>query len=219
MKGRIPIQIKSSTPSTKVRTDREATAHATKERLLDCALTLFSERGYDATSVRDIIHLAGVTQPTFYYHCHDKQDLFLQLVRSHYEASLLCMKELIKDNEGCERRLRAIAVTSFAMSVADVRVPRLMFQTAFGPPIAGISQTMDDLGDQRFGLIRKVIREGAKSGEVISVSVDGLALSFCCLLDQHINLLARKSNPGTYLTKKLADWIVTVFLEGAKHRS
>ncbi|HCS50994.1 helix-turn-helix domain-containing protein [Rubinisphaera sp.] len=39
----------------------------TREHLLDCALTLFAERGYAATSVRDIIHAAEVTQPTLYY--------------------------------------------------------------------------------------------------------------------------------------------------------
>ncbi len=39
-----------------------------ERRLLDCALTLFSTKGYVATGVRELIDLAGVTQPVLYYY-------------------------------------------------------------------------------------------------------------------------------------------------------
>ena len=45
-------------------TSRSEAAHQTRERLLDEALTLFSQHGYAATSVRDILQAAKVTQPT-----------------------------------------------------------------------------------------------------------------------------------------------------------
>jgi len=187
----------------------------TSSHLFDCALTLFSEKGYDATSVRDIIQAAGVTQPTLYYYCDGKQDLFLMLVRKTYENSLKELQEAINVESTCESRLRAIATVSFAGCAADIRVPKLMFQTAFGPPITGVTETMNELGGQRFAIVRNVIRLGMKSGELANSDADGVSLAFCCLLDQHINVLVRLPNWKKLLTPKMAIWLVSLFLDGA----
>ncbi|MBB4683776.1 TetR/AcrR family transcriptional regulator [Amycolatopsis jiangsuensis] len=49
-----------------------------QERLARAALTLFAERGYDATTVNDIAERAGLTKSTFFRHCNDKREvLFL----------------------------------------------------------------------------------------------------------------------------------------------
>jgi AcrR family transcriptional regulator len=51
-----------------------------KEQLLCCALELFTRKGYTATSVRDIVSLAGVTKPALYYHFKNKEEIYLNLV-------------------------------------------------------------------------------------------------------------------------------------------
>ena len=38
-----------------------------KERILIAAATLFANKGYAGTSVREIVEAAGVTKPTLYY--------------------------------------------------------------------------------------------------------------------------------------------------------
>ncbi|MFH8646555.1 TetR/AcrR family transcriptional regulator [Streptomyces tendae] len=45
------------------------------ERLARAALTLFAERGYDATTVNDIAERAGLTKSTFFRHCNDKREI------------------------------------------------------------------------------------------------------------------------------------------------
>ena len=39
------------------------------------AARLFAERGYDATSVREIVEAAGVAKPTLYYYFRSKEGL------------------------------------------------------------------------------------------------------------------------------------------------
>jgi AcrR family transcriptional regulator len=51
-------------------------ADATRERILGAALDLFSERGFDGASTRDIAERAGVTQPLLNYHFHSKDELW-----------------------------------------------------------------------------------------------------------------------------------------------
>lgn len=47
----------------------------TKNRILDVAEHLFSEKGFDATSIELISKSAGVNKATIYYHFKDKADI------------------------------------------------------------------------------------------------------------------------------------------------
>ena len=51
------------------------------QRLLDCALELFSQRGYDAVGVREVVEAAGVTKPTLYHYFDSKRGLLDALLK------------------------------------------------------------------------------------------------------------------------------------------
>lgn len=192
-----------------------SSAAATRENLLEQALTQFSERGYAATGIRDIIQAAGVTQPTLYYHFADKISLFQALIERYYGASQEQLETIVASVEGCELRLRTLVRQSFAFCVADARVPRLMFQTYFGPRSPEIDGILDGLTSRRFRLMVQIMRDGIERSELASSDADFLALCFCCLMDQPINLFSRRSQPKRYLTVELANALVTLFLQGA----
>ena len=50
-----------------------------RERILDVALELFNEQGYDKTSLREIAERLGVTKAALYYHFERKEDILLEL--------------------------------------------------------------------------------------------------------------------------------------------
>jgi AcrR family transcriptional regulator len=52
---------------------------STRERILDIALELFTDQGYDKTSLRDIAERLGTTKAALYYHFERKQDILLEL--------------------------------------------------------------------------------------------------------------------------------------------
>jgi AcrR family transcriptional regulator len=51
----------------------------TRDRILDVALDLFVERGYDKTSLREIAEALGFSKAAIYYHFASKQDILLGL--------------------------------------------------------------------------------------------------------------------------------------------
>lgn len=60
----------------------------TKEKILNEALTLFSEKGYSAVYVGDIADAVGVKAPSLYKHYKSKKDIFeaiLNEMRSRYD--------------------------------------------------------------------------------------------------------------------------------------
>ncbi len=52
----------------------------TKEKIADVALSMFSERGYEAVSIRDICGEVGIKESTLYYHFKNKQDILDSLI-------------------------------------------------------------------------------------------------------------------------------------------
>ena len=55
-------------------------ADATRDRILDAALDLFSELSYDGATTREIAARAGVTQPLLHYHFSSKDELWCAAV-------------------------------------------------------------------------------------------------------------------------------------------
>jgi len=53
-----------------------------RQQLLDTALGLFANKGYNATTMDDIAEGAGVTKPLLYQHFDSKRALYLELVDS-----------------------------------------------------------------------------------------------------------------------------------------
>jgi AcrR family transcriptional regulator len=52
---------------------------ATRQRILDVALDLFNEHGYDKTSLREIADALGFTKAALYYHFERKEDILVAL--------------------------------------------------------------------------------------------------------------------------------------------
>lgn len=82
---------KAARPTNLKKTQRAITAKSTgslrsglkqftRHRMLDAALQCFRERGYQETTVEQIVELAGTTVPTFYRHFQSKSDLLYPLL-------------------------------------------------------------------------------------------------------------------------------------------
>ena len=70
---------------------------STKEKIMDVALQMFSERGYEAVSIRDICGEVGIKESTLYYHFKNKKDILDSLIdkfKTHIEELLVHTDEI-----------------------------------------------------------------------------------------------------------------------------
>jgi AcrR family transcriptional regulator len=62
----------------------QAIGPSTRERILEAALDLFTDQGFDKTSLRKVSERVGVTKAALYYHFRSKEELLASLVeRAH----------------------------------------------------------------------------------------------------------------------------------------
>jgi AcrR family transcriptional regulator len=63
----------------------ERVSGSSRAELIAAAATVFAERGYDATSVEEVIRRAGLSKGTFYFNFTDKEHLFLAVIQDRID--------------------------------------------------------------------------------------------------------------------------------------
>jgi AcrR family transcriptional regulator len=74
--------------------DQPPEAGSTRERILDVALDLFIEKGFDGTSLREIAEKLGFTKAALYYHYASKDDILMALHMRLHDVGRDGMKHL-----------------------------------------------------------------------------------------------------------------------------
>ena len=67
-----------------------------QEQALDAAMNLFWERGYEATSIQDLVEATGVQRQSLYDTFGSKHELFLQSLMRYQTLDGHQLSELIK---------------------------------------------------------------------------------------------------------------------------
>lgn len=55
-----------------------------RNTILQCALQLFGERGYESVGINEITQMAGITKPTLYYFFQSKEGVFKVILEEYY---------------------------------------------------------------------------------------------------------------------------------------
>lgn len=89
---------------------------ATREAIMDSALALFADRGYDAVRVEDVAKAAGVSRATFYNHFSEREEILAALIERLLSADGVApdVAEVVEVAEG------AAGATSPLEQIEDV---------------------------------------------------------------------------------------------------
>lgn len=104
---------------------RDAVLNSQRGRMLEAIATAVAEKGYAATTVADIIRVAGVSRRTFYEHFADKEDCFL----AAFDTGIgFLLSEIARATRGVADwtdRLRAGVRTMLAVLARDPAFTRI----------------------------------------------------------------------------------------------
>ena len=102
---------------------------STKEKILDAALTLFAENGYNGTSVEQIARIVGIKAPSLYKHYKGKEDILNALIDSaevRYEEMFGSEENIGKIPESKEEFIKVtMGRISFTMRDPVIRKTRM----------------------------------------------------------------------------------------------
>ena len=153
------------------------------EEILVAAASLFYERGYDATSIRDLALVAGISSSTLYHHFTNKQEILHAVVERFmrdFNAELIPI--LIDPNRPHTQRLAEMTRRHLTMS--DERRPELLntnqFRTSLSPTqlrnIVGLQWEYHDA-------VKALLAQGSAAGVFVVDDVDTTTMALLDMLN------------------------------------
>lgn len=142
---------------------KTARGEETRAKILEAALALFRERGYDETTMRDVAKRAGVSLGNAYYYFASKENLlqgyYARMDEEHTKAS----ESVLARETTLAERLRGVLEAKLRVSEPYHRFAGLLFKTAADPrsPSNPFSEASKPARQASIALYARVI-EGAK---------------------------------------------------------
>ncbi|MEU9333666.1 TetR/AcrR family transcriptional regulator [Streptomyces sp. NPDC048290] len=150
-------------------------------RLLIAAVDAFAERGYHATTTRDIAGRAGMSPAALYIHYKTKEELLHRISRIGHEKALDILRTAARGDGTAGERL-ADAVASFVGWHAGRRTTARVVQYELDSLGPAARAEIVALRRQCDAEVRGIIEDGIASGEFDVLDVQGTtlaALSLC----------------------------------------
>lgn len=108
-----PTPIRSRATAVKRRGPRPATQQKL-DALLTGAAALIAEKGFEATSMRDVSRALGVSLAGFYHYFESKEELLFQIQYRTFESILAAQQEVAAQPGTPEERLRRLVIGHLA---------------------------------------------------------------------------------------------------------
>lgn len=190
-----------------------AKAEETRDRILDAALRLFRERGFEQTTMRDVATEAGVATGAAYYYYRSKEDLVMAFYLRTDEEAGETFAEIIASSKELKKRMRGMIDAKFAQ-FSEHRGLLAALLKAGVDPRAPLSP---------FGQETKAVREDsiawyarALEGSGVSVPKDVAADLPRLLWLYHIGLIyfwIIDESPGQRRTQRLIDATLDLLIQ------
>jgi AcrR family transcriptional regulator len=202
-----------SRPGRAPRTDRPRSQRYDAESLLEVAVRVFTERGYDGTSMEHLAKAAGITKSSFYHHVEGKEELLRRSLDRAMDGLFA-----ILDEEGAQHgraidRLEYVMRRSVDLLVTERPHVTLLLR------VRGNTEVERRALDRRREFQRtvtKLVLQAKEEGDLVPTVDERLVAR---LVFGMINSIAEWHHHDTSLSAQtLADAVVHISLDGLRPR-
>ncbi len=135
----------------------------TRERLLEVSAELFRERGFHATSMRDIARVAGMRPASIYHHFAGKETILQELMRGFLGELLSTAQSAAAQAGDAPGRLAAVVRAHMRLHAACATVA-LVTDTELRALQGPARQEILALRDRYEEIVQDILRQGMRDG-------------------------------------------------------
>ena len=186
---------------------------AGRQRILDEAQRLFSARGYQGVSIRDIAQACGLSNAALYYHFGSKQNLYFEVLKEHIATLTLCLQEASAIDGTCRERLANMARAYAQMILEYQDTVQIMLRDLAQFDWEEVLQMLPDLQTLTPTPLGAVLEEGVASGEVRALDVHRVDILLMGMISSLVAFRARQPGLSTTLDEDV-DLVIDVLFAG-----
>jgi AcrR family transcriptional regulator len=136
-----------------------------KDRIINSAHELFSEKGYDKTTVADIIKKAGSSKGGFYHHFRSKEEVIEAITQNYMTEFMQYYDEILESDSPVVDSVNEVLITITRYKVNQIKDwPRLSRIYSFSSNHVILKKIADDFEKITTELYAQLIRRGNKAG-------------------------------------------------------
>lgn len=150
---------------------RKRRPEARPTEILEAALDLFTERGFNATRLEDVASRAGLSKAAIYLYFNDKTSLLTALVQATVGANISLASGMIGKHQGPVAPLLRQLLSFMAGRMQETRMPdliKLVISESRAHPEIGRFY-LDNVIGKALPLFQSLIERGIASGEFRAV--------------------------------------------------
>lgn len=137
-----------------------------KESIRKAAAELFAEKGYAATSTREICARAGITKPVLYYHFGSKEELYESLVQDCYNEYQRELRRASRRGRTTREKLLEVLLAMFSFSRRNHNEYRMAVRMLIAPERESPAIDFIEMSRADERMLAEVLREGIHKREI-----------------------------------------------------
>lgn len=154
------------TPETAPRLNRRQAAKIkTRGKVMDAARALFSERGYEAATIRDIARGAGMSTGAVFANFQDKAELFEAVLAEDLGQMLVDFQSGAAAGGPTRERLVAALTAGYRRSLDTLPMMQAVIARSWFQPAAD-NVRLRELTQPLMDLISQILNDGISAGEI-----------------------------------------------------
>jgi AcrR family transcriptional regulator len=175
-----------------------------KQELMDAALDLFADKGYDNTSINDIIDRVGVTKGAFYYYFKSKEQVLDEIVEKFNEYDAQIFREVMAEAAPAVDKLIKMHVRGMRFIKENPELARKSWQAITSVGNTKIKHKHGESTHKLFiPILSELINQGIKEDafdvpvpeETVGLLLN-LYISLCYRMTLHCSGTAKECNEG-----------------------
>jgi AcrR family transcriptional regulator len=151
----------------------KSNSNSTKKTIEESAISILSEKGYAATSMREIAEASGVSKPVIYYYFKSKENLCQYIIQSGLESLQQQLREVCEEvsDDVFEQLIRTVEL-NFEFCRSRVMFVRFMYALNFGPDRKKINYDFQSYSIENSRLLTGLITRASDAGLIRSDKVE-----------------------------------------------
>jgi AcrR family transcriptional regulator len=180
-------------------------------RILDAALELFSAKGYEAASIREICACARITRPTLYYFYKSKEGVHRAVAKRAMSEFHAQVEQGLAAGGDLRARCKRLARVFFADAARRPKLWRFIYGMVWSADSKVVQELHESYLDMS-GHIVSALQQAIDAGEVTPGDVNARVLVMMGSVSEAVENFLIFGQPK--LTPKFADAIMDAVFDG-----
>lgn len=178
-----------------------------REMILEEARAIFTQYGYEKTTLDDIGSKCGLNKASLYYYFRNKEEIYVQVLLTEADRYIKDLQENIQNFKTTEEKIHQYLLNRIRQYAKALNVSKLSMSSLYKvEPM--FMELFQRIKDEEINFLRELIAKGIENGDIEAVDPKELAESLFVISDalKHERMIQEKPyQSGFYNYTKVED--------------